>query len=83
MIHILRKKLIGATMVSLTLVLLIILGAVNIVSFHKTVMDADRIVVMDGGKIVDVGRHQELMQRCVPYQEIYYSQFPKEAADNE
>ena len=40
----------------------------------NSVMDADRIVVMDGGKIVDVGRHQELMARCVPYQEIYYSQ---------
>lgn len=44
MIHVLRKKLIGATMVSLTLVLLIILGAVNAVSFHKTAMDADRIL---------------------------------------
>lgn len=46
MIHILRKKLIGATMVSLTLVLLIILGAVNAVSFHKTAMDADRILYL-------------------------------------
>ena len=46
MIHILRKKLIGATMVSLTLVLLLILGAVNIVSFRKTVMDADRILYL-------------------------------------
>ena len=46
MIHVLRKKLIGATMVSLMLVLLLILGAVNIVSFRKTVMDADRILLL-------------------------------------
>ena len=44
MIHTLRKKLIGATMLSLTLVLLVILGAVNMVSFRKTVTDADRIL---------------------------------------
>ncbi len=40
----------------------------------SSVMDADRIVVMDAGRIVDVGKHHELMGRCVPYQEIYYSQ---------
>lgn len=44
MIHTLRKKFIGATMLSLLLVLLVILGMVNIVSFHKTVTDADRIL---------------------------------------
>lgn len=46
MIHTLRKKLIGATMLTLLLVLLIILGAVNIISFRKTVMDADRILLL-------------------------------------
>ena len=39
-----------------------------------SVIDADRIVVMDEGRVVDVGKHDELMKRCVPYQEIYYSQ---------
>ncbi len=40
----------------------------------SSVMEADKIVVMDHGKIVGVGRHDELMKRSVTYQEIYYSQ---------
>ena len=44
MIQSLRKKLIGATMLSLLLVLLVILGTVNVVSFRKTVADADGIL---------------------------------------
>lgn len=39
-----------------------------------SVMDADKIVVMDGGRIVDQGTHAELIARCPIYQEIYYSQ---------
>lgn len=46
MIHTLRRKFIGATILSLLLVLLVILGAVNIVSYRKTVMDADRILAL-------------------------------------
>ena len=46
MIRTLRRKFIGATMLSLLLVLLVILGAVNIVSYRKTVMDADRILAL-------------------------------------
>lgn len=43
-----------------------------------SVMDADQIVVLDEGKIVGTGKHQELMQSCEAYQEIYYSQRDKE-----
>ena len=46
MIQSLRKKLIGATMLSLLLVLLVILGTVNVVTFRKTVADADRILTL-------------------------------------
>ena len=40
----------------------------------STVMSADRIVILDDGRIVDSGTHQELLGRCRIYQEIYESQ---------
>ena len=40
----------------------------------SSVQDADMIVVMDNGRIADVGNHAELMERCSIYQEVYYSQ---------
>ena len=40
----------------------------------SSVMEADQIAVMEEGRIVDVGTHEELMERCLPYQEIYRSQ---------
>lgn len=43
-----------------------------------SVMDADQIVVLDEGKIVGTGNHEELMKTCETYQEIYYSQRDKE-----
>ena len=42
-------------------------------------MDADKIIVMDGGKISDVGTHEELMARSVIYKEVYDSQIKEEA----
>ena len=39
---------------------------------------ADQILVLDDGVLVGQGTHDELMVRCPVYQEIYYSQFPKE-----
>ena len=39
-----------------------------------SVMDADRVVVLDDGKIADVGTHNELMARCDIYRDVYQSQ---------
>ncbi len=40
----------------------------------SSVEHADKILVMDGGKIVDAGTHTELLKRCSIYQEVYSSQ---------
>ena len=39
---------------------------------------ADLILVLDDGTLAGVGTHDELLESCPVYQEIYYSQFPKE-----
>ena len=44
----------------------------------SSVMEADKILVMEEGKIVGMGEHKELMENCETYQEIYYSQMDKE-----
>ena len=44
---------------------------------------ADEILVLDDGELVGKGTHEELLENCAVYQEIYYSQFPKEVAGNE
>ena len=43
-----------------------------------TIKDADKIIVLDEGKIVGVGSHEDLMKTCDVYQEIAYSQLSKE-----
>lgn len=44
----------------------------------SSVMEANKIIVMDEGKIVGMGTHKELLENCETYQEIYYSQMHKE-----
>jgi ATP-binding cassette subfamily B multidrug efflux pump len=45
-----------------------------------TIMGADRIIVLDGGRIVGSGTHRELMATCETYREIVYSQLSTEEA---
>ena len=46
----------------------------------SSVEGADRILVLDDGKTVGMGTHEELLGNCPVYQEIYYSQFDEKAA---
>lgn len=46
----------------------------------SSLMHADKIVVLDDGKMVGLGSHDELMNNCEVYSEIYYSQYPKEVS---
>ncbi|MEH7251444.1 ABC transporter ATP-binding protein [Neobacillus niacini] len=45
-----------------------------------SIIDADKIVVMDHGEIVGIGKHEDLLNGCKVYQEIYQSQIGKEVA---
>ena len=43
----------------------------------STIRHADRIIVLDDGMIAGMGTHEQLLENCEVYQEIYYSQFEK------
>lgn len=43
-----------------------------------TIRDADKIIVIDDGKIAGMGKHNELMETCEVYRQIAYSQLSKE-----
>ena len=47
-----------------------------------TIMDADKIIVLDEGKIVGIGRHKELLKSCPVYREIAESQLSKEELES-
>lgn len=49
----------------------------------SSVMFADLIIVLDDGECVGCGKHDELLENCEVYREIYDSQFVKEAAAND
>ena len=43
-----------------------------------SIQHADQILVLDDGRLADIGTHEELLRRCDIYREIHDSQFPKE-----
>lgn len=49
----------------------------------SSIQYADKIIVLDDGAVAGIGTHQGLLEHCPVYQEIYYSQFPKEGAAHE
>ena len=55
-------------------------GRTSIIIAHRlhTVKKADRILVMDGGKIVEMGTHQELLKKEGYYNKLYEAQFMTE-----
>lgn len=57
-------------------------GATKIIIAQRisSVIDADQILVLDEGKIVGLGSHEQLLKDCGPYQEIYYSQMDREVS---
>jgi ABC-type multidrug transport system fused ATPase/permease subunit len=46
----------------------------------STIMDAGKIVVLDGGRVAGLGTHRQLLDHCVPYREIVASQLGEGAA---
>ncbi len=47
-----------------------------------TIINADKIIVLDAGKTVGIGTHKELLKSCDVYKEIAYSQLSKEELEN-
>ncbi|GAB6888486.1 ABC transporter transmembrane domain-containing protein [Desulfothermus okinawensis JCM 13304] len=52
----------------------------SIIIAHRlsTILSADRIAVMEKGKIIDIGPHREILKRCELYQKLYEMQFKDE-----
>ncbi len=47
----------------------------------SSVMNADKIIVLDDGEAVGIGKHDELMRSCEVYREIYFSQYGTEGGN--
>lgn len=60
-------------------------GATNLIVAQRigTIIDADKIIVLDEGEIVGTGTHKELLKSCSIYREIAYSQLSKEELDDD
>ena len=59
-------------------------GATSLIVAQRigTIIDADRIIVLDEGKVVGNGKHRELLKNCEVYRQIAESQLSKEEIEN-
>ena len=59
--------------------------ATNIIVAQRigTILNADKIIVLDNGNMVGVGTHKQLLKKCKVYKEIALSQLSKEELENE
>ena len=59
-------------------------GATSLIVAQRigTIMDADKIIVLDEGRVVGQGTHRELLKNCPVYLEIAESQLTKEEIAN-
>lgn len=49
----------------------------------SSIRHADKIIVLDDGEMAGIGTHEELLDNCTVYQEIYFSQYPEEKSVKE
>ena len=49
----------------------------------SSIMHADKIIVLDDGKAVAIGSHDQLLKQCPLYKEIYDTQFGEDGSENE
>ncbi len=54
-------------------------GRTSLIIAHRlsTILSSDKIVVMDGGRVVDIGRHEDLLRRGGLYSRLFHQQFGK------
>ena len=59
-------------------------GATNVIVAQRigTIINADKIVVLDKGECVGIGTHKELLKKCEVYKEIALSQLSEEELNN-
>ena len=59
-------------------------GRTSIVIAHRlaTIVNADKIVVLDNGNVVGIGTHKQLLKNCDVYKEIAYSQLSRKELEN-
>ena len=59
--------------------------ATNIIVAQRigTIINANKIIVLDKGKLVGIGTHKQLLKKCKVYKEIALSQLSKEELENE